>query len=400
MLSKSDTDISSIIKLFNSYGLRSSFIVPTETGLKKSIMDAAINIRDYFKENNIHDYELQKTGPENKVVLDGYFIGINELSKTKISLYRPNTKTGDPRIWFSGLNQYASPYNLLAIFLHQKSLYIANVSNKELINSLDDSNSTFKKIIDSASTSINDNAQELLGKLKEINKLGFCESVTDGDTGVGATLESLLGIEINSSKKPDYKGIEIKSSRHAPKRSKSKNRVNLFGQVPDWKLSPIGSAINLLKTYGYRDKDDILRLAVTLEAKRPNRQDLMLKTDIDRDILLTIFKKNEIEKEILIWTFKLLKERLLQKHAESFWVKADYKVDSNKEFFNYYQVVHTEKPFAENLPILFEDGIITLDFTMKQKTGNTVRDHGYLFKVWPESFDYIFPKQKIYDLTS
>jgi len=125
-----------------------------------------------------------------------------------------------------------------------------------------------------------------------------------------------------------------------------------------------------------------------------------LKTDIDKDILLTIHKKNNIEKNVLLWTLKLLKERLVEKHSESFWVKADYKVNGGKEYFNYYQVVHTEKPFAENLPILFDDGIITLDFTMKQKTENTVRDHGYLFRTKPEDFDYIFPKQKIYDLTS
>ena len=31
----------------------------TATGLKKSILDATTPMRTYFKENNVHDYELQ-----------------------------------------------------------------------------------------------------------------------------------------------------------------------------------------------------------------------------------------------------------------------------------------------------------------------------------------------------
>lgn len=39
----------------------------TATGVKKSILDATTPMRTYFKDNNIHDYELQSQGPENKV---------------------------------------------------------------------------------------------------------------------------------------------------------------------------------------------------------------------------------------------------------------------------------------------------------------------------------------------
>ena len=125
----------------------------------------------------------------------------------------------------------------------------------------------------------------------------------------------------------------------------------------------------------------------------------MFKTDIDRDILLAIHKNINTEKELRIWSFKILKQRLLEKHNESFWVKADFRIEENKEFFHYYQVVHTEKPFSENLPYLINDGIVQMDFTLKQKTGNTTRDHGYLFKLWPENFDLVFPDPKTYSLT-
>lgn len=41
----------------------------TRTGLKKSIMDATAPMRVYFKENDIHDYALQKKGINGKSML-------------------------------------------------------------------------------------------------------------------------------------------------------------------------------------------------------------------------------------------------------------------------------------------------------------------------------------------
>ena len=42
-------------------------IEPTETGLSKSIMDATSIVRNFLKENNIHDYSIQSQGKENKI---------------------------------------------------------------------------------------------------------------------------------------------------------------------------------------------------------------------------------------------------------------------------------------------------------------------------------------------
>ena len=124
----------------------------------------------------------------------------------------------------------------------------------------------------------------------------------------------------------------------------------------------------------------------------------MFKTDFDREILLAIARDNKIDTELLVWKFEILKQRLLEKHSESFWVKANFKKEKGKEFFHYYQVIHTEKPFYENLPFLVYDGTITMDLTLKQKTFSTVRDHGYLFKLWPESFESLFPNPRVYNL--
>jgi len=43
-------------------------LVPTETGMQKSIMDATAGLREYFQETGFHDYDTQAQGPDAKVV--------------------------------------------------------------------------------------------------------------------------------------------------------------------------------------------------------------------------------------------------------------------------------------------------------------------------------------------
>ncbi|RZJ49708.1 MAG: DUF262 domain-containing protein [Chryseobacterium sp.] len=102
-------------------------IIPTETGLKKSIMDATSNVRDFLKTVGVHDYEAQEWGPEHKKILDGKFMGDGDLTDTKISIYRSKGR-GDYRIWFSGLSNFASSGDHLTISFNNGQLKIENVS--------------------------------------------------------------------------------------------------------------------------------------------------------------------------------------------------------------------------------------------------------------------------------
>ena len=91
-----------------------------------------------------------------------------------------------------------------------------------------------------------DIADELLHKLVKISNKGFIRTVKSGDTGIGMTVESELGIVANSSRSPDFKGIELKSTRVGQKLSQ-KNRSTLFSCVPDWSLSPSAPKEKLLE---------------------------------------------------------------------------------------------------------------------------------------------------------
>ena len=177
MLSMSDTPISKFIPLFAETNTSVAFLVPTPTGYEKSIMDATKPLRELLKFANVHDYDKQGQGPDNKVIIETHFVTKDDEIDTTASLYRPNTKDGDPRIWFSNLRKYCKPCNLLAILVFSKSLYVINLSDLEIRNSLFSHGHVYSFLQLSLSEYVTV-ADELLEKLKEIHKKGFIPSIT------------------------------------------------------------------------------------------------------------------------------------------------------------------------------------------------------------------------------
>lgn len=100
---------------------------PTETGLKKHIIDAVIPLRDMLHTKKFHDYAEQKQGIIRRVggirlSPEGHPIPI------KVSLYRPVTKQGDPRIWFQRANEWCRPGDMLGVFILGDILHVVNLS--------------------------------------------------------------------------------------------------------------------------------------------------------------------------------------------------------------------------------------------------------------------------------
>lgn len=73
-----------------------AFLLPTDTALKKSIIDAVSPVREFLSSHDLHDFSAQQQGVENKVVLDGCLMTATETFGSKVSLYRPVTKKGTP----------------------------------------------------------------------------------------------------------------------------------------------------------------------------------------------------------------------------------------------------------------------------------------------------------------
>ncbi len=341
------------LAILTNYSVSATLIEPTATGLKKSIMDATHPVRNYLKEQQLHDYTLQAQGPQYKIFISSIIYDVQKTIKSKASLYRPKTKKGDPRIWFYGLTKHVMPNDILALIHWQKQLHVINITQIELekittsvlVNPI-------KDLLETIRNAENAVALELLEKLKVIAKKGLIPSMVDADTSVGRTLETQLGIDINSSKQPDYKGIELKSFR-----AKRKNRKNLFGQIANWKLSKLKSSAEILDTFGYWRGEDF-KLYCTVSTLKPNSQGLSLKVNTDIQHLIETSDQIEID-DFLVWELKKLHQRLLQKHRETFWVEAESQIIDSKEYFQYTIVEHTQKPIVSQFDILLEQGIIT-----------------------------------------
>lgn len=399
MLSMSDTPINEFIPYFAETNTAVAFLVPTPTGYEKSIMDATKPLRELLKFANVHDYETQGQGQENKVIIESHFITRDDVINTSASLYRPNTKDGDPRIWFSDLKKYCKPCNLLAIFVYDKSLYVINLSNKEIQDSLKNRGHVFSFLQISLSEYVGV-ADELLEKLHELHKRGFIPSITKGDPGVGDTLENALGIQRNNKKTPDYKGIELKASRITKNgEKKTVTRSTLFTKVPDTGLT----YSEILDKYGKvqipRGKTEPRKqIYETLSTQKYNAYGLKLSVDYDNDKLNLIDDAEPEPNLVSSWNLDILRKTLLVKHHETFWVKAASEMRNDIEYFRYDKVIHTKNPNALLLAPLIENGEITADLAAHIKPDGTYRDHGLLFKIFPQNIHDLLGEEKKYDL--
>jgi hypothetical protein len=379
------------IKLLTENSVELTLIEPTETGLIKSIMDATGSVRTYLKAKELHNFEIQKQGQESKVLINSVLVKDDGFISSVASLYRPNTKKGDPRIWFKGLGAYAKANDILGIIEFQKTLYVLNITKLNLENLLSVSVSNpFKELISEIKHTSNEIADELLYKLRIISARGFVPAILNADTGIGRTLENLLGIPMNSSKAPDYKGIELKSAREL-----KSTRKGLFGKTPNWELSKFKNRTEILDNFGYWE-DGVFRLYNTIRATGRNAQGLILRTDYIQDYLYENSDKSEIG-DFLVWELEVLKNALLVKHKETFWISAESKFEDGKEHFLFKSAIHTKNPILNQFGLLIDMGEITLDYCIKRENG-IVTDKGCNFKLKPNSLDLLFPPSQSYSL--
>jgi hypothetical protein len=128
-LSESEKEIS-----LKNYGVNYELIFLTDTGLKKSILDATLPLVKLLKDENAHNYDLQLQGSQHKVMLPCIIFSGGERIETKVSLYRPETKSGDPRFWPGRLSSYAHPNQVFAIFVVNSVIVLLNLSDEHSLD--------------------------------------------------------------------------------------------------------------------------------------------------------------------------------------------------------------------------------------------------------------------------
>ena len=368
----------------------------TQTGYKKSILDTTVPVRTYFLEKGVHDFEKQPKGQEHKKMVESCILTETGIVETQASLYRPETKDGDPRMWVYKLKDYVNPDDIFAIIAFRGCLYIINLTQIDiekaylsgLVNPIQD---LIKSLYGIATTI----SEELLGLIRD-RMSDWVPTKVLADTGVGREVEAQLGIPMNPSKKPDYKGIELKSHRE-----KAKVRSTLFTKVPNWALSRLKNTKAIVAQYGYIPEGYTHKsLHVTLRATQPNPQGLGLNVNYDKAWLeaneydLTPCNDGSYKKvnDVSVWQLVDLHNMLVSKHHETFWIDVDTQIVNNREYFRVMTIDHTKNPIPSQFDILLEQGKITVDFLLQRDSGGDV----FSFKMDSSNRVLLFPENAIY----
>lgn len=394
MLSSSDFPIDDAIAAFAEFGVEAAYIVMTDTAAGKGIIDATRRVRAFLRVKGIHDYALQSQGEHHKVDL-GVVLD-DSVVHTKINLYKPPSKP-DPRLWVQvnrgsawSLPKYARPGNLLALFaLPGGQLYLVNVSAETTFASRHVIGSPLHSLLAHDKSDLK--AMSVLAQLRTIARRGFIESSGSAPNSVGVLLEELLRIPGNNRKTPDIDGeIEVKGSRIS-RTGRYASRVVLFGEKPDWAISPMRTS-DVLDKYGYVGKGAHWRLANT-QSSTPNSQGMFLRVPDSERVVELVGERPGSRSEVLFrWDLEVLERRLLEKHPRTFWVGAlSRRTGVLNEEFHYVKAQYTRDPMAANLGPLIQSGRVVLELSFKRTDAGGESNHGFNWRMDAVARHLLFP---------
>jgi hypothetical protein len=140
---------------------------------------------------------------------------------------------------------------------------------------------------------------EFKEKFKKIKDMGFVRTQRSDATGIGYTLENLLGIAENNILHPDIDGAELKAHR-----TNANGLITLFTfNNKVWKMTPLEA----VKKYGSIDKNGRQGLYYTMSLK-PNSAGLFL------DVEKTKISVRHISGDVVaVWQLQTLADRFMQK---------------------------------------------------------------------------------------
>jgi len=223
---------------------------------------------------------------------------------------------------------------------------------------------------------------ELIEKLKEIKEMGYIKTHRTGTTGIGKTLEDLLGIKENNIPGPNAAMIELKSTR-----KNVTSMLTLFTKSP---LPPRANSF-LLQRYGYESLKENKRneLHTTVNALRYNqlKGNLGFKINIEENGICLV---NSQEAILGYWDKETLRKSFEKKLRELLYVKAETKDRGPNEKFWYNEAWLLCGFNFSNFINLLGKGTILVDIRIGQCPNGKTHDHGTGFRVFPDQLDLCF----------
>lgn len=215
---------------------------------------------------------------------------------------------------------------------------------------------------------------EFLKKFDELSAKGFVPSLRSGSTGIGYTLETMLGIAENNSPGGDFMGMELKAFRDDDLRMDDAEKMNLFLKEPTWVDGR--SHAERVRNYGYVDDDGRQAMYSTVKIKRNSHGWAFRIARKQRRVYMRFD-----DEDVAFWTFDTLKKRLVEKHSEAVFVAAHARGAGKQEEFHYYSVTWCRDPSLDAFVDLIEAGDVMLELRMHTKASGSVRNHGSAFRI-------------------
>lgn len=206
-------------------------------------------------------------------------------------------------------------------------------------------------------------------KLQDIRERGWMTVDKNSDSGIGDTLERLLGIARNNSRRPDciYGGKEVEIKSH---RIRSNSMISLFALEPGTKVL---DDADLIRKYGYNDKKGRLALSNDLSCKGYNAQGLKLAVDPSEDAMLMVDKEDNA-----VWAWEI--SRIDLKLLNLCLVHVDTRRSNGKLEFRIEKAELMEGLDNKSFFELLENGFVVIDLRMHLKDSGAVRNHGTAFR--------------------
>jgi hypothetical protein len=245
------------------------------------------------------------------------------------------------------------------------------------------------------------NYNEFIDRINQIKDMGFVESNRLGDTGIGKTLEDLLGISENNIAGPDFDIYELKSGR-----KDSSSMLTLFTKAP----MPKGANKNLLETFGYeqrtKQKQNQLHVTDYTDVQVPEHvvstREKELHVTVDSKSINSVGLKLEIrDNRVYIGNAKnvvayydesTLREAFEKKYKKLILVLASSKKEGGKELFWFNEAYLLEGFSFERFSELVRAGVVKLDLRIGHYPDGRPHDHGTGFRVLPKDRPKCFEK--------
>jgi len=238
---------------------------------------------------------------------------------------------------------------------------------------------------------------DFLHKIKQIEKMGYVKSHRTGSTGIGKTLEDLLGITENNIAGPDFETYELKSAR-----KKSVSMLTLFTKAP----LPEGANKKLLEVFGYRQRKiprDHRQLSLSgeeIDESKIPLEDKELHSTVDSVNPNSVGLKLEIKgKKLYIgndqgveayYDNDTLKKAFEKKYHKLIYVLADHKRERGNEYFWFNEAYLLDGFGFERFSELVREGKLKVDIRIGHYQDGRLHDHGTGFRILPKYLPQCF----------